>query len=60
MVDDIDTVRDAVLYFLFGLGTTRILRALRIQRKLNLIEDAVDRCFGEICLTISVMVLFSK
>lgn len=59
IVEEIASFKDAILYFLFGLSTTRVLRALRIRKKLMAIEDDVDRCFGEICLTISVMILFS-
>ena len=45
-------------YALFGMSTTRILRALRVRRKLLQIEDAVDRYFGEMVLAITVMILF--
>ena len=58
--DDIYTAELGIIYILCGLGTTRVLRALRIRKKLILIEDEVDRCLGELSLTIVVMVLFSK
>jgi voltage-gated potassium channel len=45
-------------YLLFGMSTTRILRALRVRRKLLQIEDAVDRYFGEMILAVTVMILF--
>lgn len=56
----INSLTDAIVYTLYGLNTTRVLRALRIRKKLLLIEDAVDRCLGDMALTISVMILFSK
>ena len=60
VLEEIDSFRDGLLYFIFGLTTTRVLRALRIRRRLLTIEDAVDRCLGEISLTIVIMILFSK
>jgi hypothetical protein len=57
---EIHSVKVAVDYVLCAMNATRILRALRIRKHLNLIEDAVERSMGEIGLTISVMILFSK
>ena len=59
-IDNITSFGDGILYIMFGLTTTRILRALRIWKKLTTIEDAVDRCLGQIGLSIGVMILFSK
>ena len=56
--NDISSFGDGVLYLMFLLNTTQILRALRIRRKLVTIEDPVDRCIGEICLTITITILF--
>lgn len=56
--DEINSAGSAVLYLLFLLATTRILRALRIRRKLSNIDDAVKRFIGEISCEISVMILF--
>jgi len=53
------TAADAGLYFLCGLSTTRILRALRIRRYLLLVENEVSRFLGEMCLTLIVMILFN-
>ena len=56
--DDVNSVEDGIMYMLFLLDTTRILRALRINRKLSTVKDAVNRCMGEISLAITVMILF--
>lgn len=56
---DIHDFNMAIVYILFGLSTTRILRALRIHKKLILMEDEVRRRLGEMVLTITVMILFS-
>lgn len=56
----IETFDEGFIFVMFGLSTTRVLRALRIRRKLMNIEDAVDRCLAMICLSIGVMILFSK
>lgn len=58
--EEIRSGSDVGLYIAFGLTTTRILRMLRIRRKLQLIDDAVDRCLGQMILTIIVMILFSE
>lgn len=57
-VEDVSTISEAVLYILFGLNTTRILRALRIRKKLSNIDDAVNRYLAEMTLAIIVMILF--
>lgn len=54
----IDSLTDALVFVLYGLNTTRILRALRIRRMLLLIEDGVDRCLGDIFLNITMTILF--
>jgi hypothetical protein len=56
----IQTFEQAVYYFLFGLGTTRILRALRLYKKMDFIEDPVSRCLAQMAVGVSVMLLFSK
>lgn len=56
----INSVYDAFVFFLYALTTTRILRALRIHKKLLLIEDEVKRSLGEMLLTLFCMILFSK
>jgi voltage-gated potassium channel len=57
---EIHSFFDFVIYVICGLKTTRILRALRIKRKLNKIEDDIERCLGEIALIITVMILFNS
>jgi len=54
----ISNFRDAAVYFFVGMATTRILRALRIRKRLSIIEDEVQRCIGEIVLQLIVMILF--
>lgn len=54
----IHTFKDAFIYSMFAMGTTRILRALRVRRKLAKIEDAVERFLAEMCMSIAVMILF--
>jgi hypothetical protein len=49
-----------VFYILCGLNTTRILRALRVHRAFQYIEDEVQRCLAHMSLNIAVMILFSK
>ncbi len=43
---------------MFALGTTRILRVLRIRRYLILIDDEVQKSIGELALTVLVMLIF--
>ena len=54
------SAKEVVLYILCGMQTTRILRALRIRRKLLLIEDEVKRFMGDMALRIIMIILFSK
>lgn len=57
---EVKSFHDMFLYFLFGLNTTRILRALRIHKKLMFVEDEVARALGNIILTVVVMLLFGS
>lgn len=52
------TFSKGLIYSLYALNTTRILRVLRIRRKLLKIEDAVERYIKELLLAISIMILF--
>jgi hypothetical protein len=56
----LNTADEVVDYILFGLGTTRILRALRLWKWTDVIQDPVNRCLGQIAIGISVMILFGK
>lgn len=56
--DKIQNFRDVIVYILVGMATTRILRALRIRKKLVVLEDEVERVLGEMALSLIVMVLF--
>lgn len=56
--NDVSTLFDVVLYLLYFLNTTRILRALRLHRKIMLIEDEVKRATANIILSVLVMLLF--
>ncbi len=47
-------------FILCALGTTRILRALRLRRRFVMIEDEVQQFLANMCLNIVVMILFSK
>ncbi len=47
-------------FILCALGTTRILRALRLRRRFVMIEDEVQQFLANMCLNIIVMILFSK
>jgi hypothetical protein len=58
--DNIKNLNDAALYFLCGLQTTRILRALRLRKWFLFIEDEVEKFLSIMSLNIIVMVLFSK
>ena len=51
---------DGVIYIMYALNSTKVLRALRVRKTLMLIEDAVDRCFADIALIMVSMILFSK
>jgi hypothetical protein len=54
------TFNQLVFYVLCGLNTTRILRALRVHRVLEYIEDEVQKCLAHMTTNIVVMILFSK
>ena len=58
IVDEVYTATDGVMYILFLMNTTRVLRALRINRKLSNIKDAVNRSMGDIILVVIMMILF--
>ena len=60
LYSEINGFRDTAVYILYGFHTTRILRALRIHKKLLLVEDEVSRSFGDMLLTLFCMILFSK
>ena len=49
---------DAMNYFLRGMYTLRILRALRVHRVLIYIEDEVTRFLSQMALSIITMILF--
>jgi len=54
----VHTFGQGIIYTLYALNTTRVLRVLRIRRKPLQIEDAVERYIKEVLLAISVMILF--
>jgi hypothetical protein len=54
------TFSQGLTYLLYGLSTTRVLRALRIHRKLSQLTDEVQRSLGEMIVTVLVLLLFSK
>jgi len=54
------TAIDIIIYILFGLSTTRILRSLRIHKLFVYIHDPVQQSLGELALTLSVMILFNS
>jgi voltage-gated potassium channel len=56
--DEINSLFDFVLYMLYLLNTTRILRALRLHKKIMLIEDEVDQATANMILSVLVMLLF--
>ena len=56
----IDSFGSATYYVICGLGTTRILRALRIRKQLVHVEDEVKRFTYDMILTIVVMILFNS
>lgn len=60
LYSEVKSFDDALTYLMFGLNTTRILRALRIHRKLVTLTDEVKRSLGEMILTVFVMLMFSK
>lgn len=54
-----NTSREDLLYVLCGLNTTRILRALKFQKRFERIEDEVQRFLATMALNIVIMILFS-
>ncbi len=56
---NVHNITDVVYYILCGLGTTRILRALRFRKVFLRMEDEVKRFLANMCLYIVVMILFS-
>ena len=57
---EIHNFHDALNYLVHGAYTLRILRALRVQKKLNLITDEVDRFLYSMLLSVITMVLFGQ
>jgi hypothetical protein len=55
---EIHNFKDGMNYLVHGAYTLRILRALRVQKKLNLITDEVDRFLYSMLLSVITMVLF--
>jgi hypothetical protein len=55
-----NTPTEVVEFFLCGMQTTRILRALRLRRHFVKIEDEVQRFLANMGLNIVVMLLFSR
>mmetsp|Transcript_12823 Transcript_12823/g.28469 ORF Transcript_12823/g.28469 Transcript_12823/m.28469 type:complete len:265 (+) Transcript_12823:125-919(+) len=55
---DVRTFEDVFFYAMFLMSTTRILRVLRIRRYIKFIEDNVERYLSEMCINVTVMVLF--
>jgi hypothetical protein len=54
-----NTSWEVLEFILCALGTTRILRALRLRRRFVMIEDEVQQFLANMCLNIIVMILFS-
>jgi hypothetical protein len=52
--------RQIVDFILCGLDTTRMLRALRIRNRFELIEDEVERFLTNMAFSIVMLILFSK
>ena len=57
---EIKSFSDGFSYFLRGMYTLRILRALRVHRKLIFIEDEVRRFLSQMALSILTMILFDS
>ena len=57
---EIDDFESGLFYVLCGLGTTRILRALRIRKQIEFVEDEVQRFLYNMLLDITVMILFNS
>ena len=58
--ESVETFTDGVNYFLRGMYTLRILRALRVHRKLIFIEDEVRKFLSQMALSIFTMILFDS
>ena len=58
--DKVNTFYEWLMYILFLLKVTRIMRPLRIRRKLQVIEDEVERTMVDMILRILILILFSK
>jgi voltage-gated potassium channel Kch len=56
---DVHTADDVFTYVLFGLSTTRVLRALRLHRRLSENHDEVKRTLGTMALIIVSMLMFN-
>lgn len=56
--NELESSFDIILYLLYFLNTTRILRALRLHRKIMSIEDEVERATANMILNVLVMLLF--
>ncbi len=59
-VYDIDTLSDAVIYVMYAGGTTRVLRALRINALFTDIEDSIARRILEFVSTMLVVLVFGE
>ena len=57
---EITSFYDGMNYFLRGMYTLRILRALRVHRKLIYIDDEVRRFLSQMALSIITMILFDS
>ena len=57
---EIETFGDVVNYTMRGAATLRILRALRVHRKLNFIDDEVKRFLYSMLLSVITMILFGE
>jgi hypothetical protein len=56
----IDSINSFFLYIIFGMDTTRILRALRLRRLIDdTVVDPVDRFVGVMSLIMSIFILFA-
>lgn len=57
-IEDVNGPIDVANYILHGAYTLRILRALRVHKTLNLIEDEVHRFLWQLALSVITMILF--
>lgn len=56
--EDIDTLRDGLVYFLYGAINLVVLRILRLHRYFHLIEDDVQRLIAKLSLSTIALILF--